>query len=510
MDSVDSYAVRSAARNAARSSSRRRTSAARDTRVRATSLVSRSVRSPTQWARPASGRRPEPPLKSMNSILMRPGGWAAANAAARVRRNSDLPDPVVPATRKWGPSVWRSSRRGPERPTPTTTGRPRRCWRTQSSAGKCPALRTGQARRANRPRGCPPGEPGDGALALKRRQLRSKTSAGTRSGVNSSEERADESLPCCALRMMACTCIRIAGAVDHLPAAADCRGAQRGGFSGFDDDQHPALVVPARSGRQGFQSGGLMRGESCGCQEARGKERRGWAMNVDPGPPGSGVAGKLQHEGSEQPCHSSFRTTQGRHGGPGIQGHGHHPEQRRPKPGIRRFQPDIRALAVPVRAAARRVPCVAETSVTGSGSADEPRRDSSPADGAARRRRSVSSRAAAATAALNSRRCLLPDTTGTRTETADTAVKARKIHIPVTTARPAPIASGRAAASNRAALLLFAAGLLTTSGSETSDPAEPGLRGPGCRRKPGTSTNRRTGSWRLSRGAPPALFSRRR
>ena len=124
--------------------------------------VSRSVRSPTQWARPASGRRPEPPLKSMNSRLTRSGGWAAASAAARVRRNSDLPEPVVPATRKWGPSAWRSSRRGPERPTPTTTGSPRRVRGRGSSAGKCPAPKTGEARRANRRRGCPSGEPTTG------------------------------------------------------------------------------------------------------------------------------------------------------------------------------------------------------------------------------------------------------------------------------------------------------------------------------------------------------------
>ena len=126
-------------------------------------------------------------------------------------------------------------------------------------------------------------------------------------------------------------------------------------------------------------------------------------------------------------------------------------------------------------------PVPAEAATTGSGSANEPRRDSSPADGAARRRRSMSSIAAAATAALNSRRCRLPSTTGTRTETADTAVNARKIHIPVTTASPVPIASGRAPASIKAALLLFAAGLLTTNGAETSVPAElwtPGAKVP--------------------------------
>ena len=44
-----------------------------------------------------------PPLKSTSTMLSCSGEWVIARPSTNVRRNSDLPDPVAPMTRPWGP-----------------------------------------------------------------------------------------------------------------------------------------------------------------------------------------------------------------------------------------------------------------------------------------------------------------------------------------------------------------------------------------------------------------------
>ena len=44
-----------------------------------------------------------PPLKSTSTMLSCSGEWVIARPSTSVRRNSDLPDPVAPMTRPWGP-----------------------------------------------------------------------------------------------------------------------------------------------------------------------------------------------------------------------------------------------------------------------------------------------------------------------------------------------------------------------------------------------------------------------
>ncbi len=95
----------------------------------------------------------------------------------------------------------------------------------------------------------------------------------------------------------------------------------------------------------------------------------------------------------------------------------------------------------------------------------------SAAEGAACRRRSLSCRAASATAAWSSRRWRRPERNGTRTDTPETAVKARNIHMPVRNARPTPTRSGSTAASATAARWPGAAVPRTTSGAATLEPA---------------------------------------
>ena len=95
----------------------------------------------------------------------------------------------------------------------------------------------------------------------------------------------------------------------------------------------------------------------------------------------------------------------------------------------------------------------------------------SAAEGAACRRRSLSCRAASATAAWNSRRWRRPERNVTRTDTPETAVKARNIHMPVRNARPTPTRSGSTAASAMAARWPGAAVPRTTSGAATLEPA---------------------------------------
>ena len=121
----------------------------------------------------------------MKSRLTRSGGWLAARPAARVRKNSDFPEPVVPATRKCGPSAFRSICRVPGLPAPTAVPSPasapvRDQRREMSGAARGRTSARLQCR----------GMDGGGAsgvrrVALKPRQKRSKTTAGTRSGTKS-------------------------------------------------------------------------------------------------------------------------------------------------------------------------------------------------------------------------------------------------------------------------------------------------------------------------------------
>ena len=153
------------------------------------------------------------------------------------------------------------------------------------------------------------------------------------------------------------------------------------------------------------------------------------------------------------------------------------------KPGSGRFQPDVRACsASPSR------------SQTGSGAAGPVRRapartapvagTRSAAEGAARRRRSVSCRAAAATAASSSRRCRRPGGTGTRTDTADTAVKARNIHMPVRSARPAPMTRRQDRGQHQGGPVACGRGVADNKGSATLGTRSAAT---GCRRPAATA-----------------------
>lgn len=69
---------------------------------------SRSHTLPTQCGSRSSGRNAVPPLKSRNTNCRRFGGLRAARARHQLCNNTDLPDPVVPATSACGPCRCRS------------------------------------------------------------------------------------------------------------------------------------------------------------------------------------------------------------------------------------------------------------------------------------------------------------------------------------------------------------------------------------------------------------------
>ena len=75
-----------------------------------------------------AGPKAAPPLKSTSTKASSSGGDDRASEVTSVRRNSDLPEPVVPPTRTWGPSRTRSMTNGPSAVPPTTArgvgGRP--------------------------------------------------------------------------------------------------------------------------------------------------------------------------------------------------------------------------------------------------------------------------------------------------------------------------------------------------------------------------------------------------
>ena len=94
---------------------------------------------PIVWGRRSQVLNAAPPLKSMRMKVRRVGSLRAASPATRERRNSLLPDPVVPPTRPWGPSRTTSSSMTPRSPTPMgveTPGLPhrRRTWEAVTSS----------------------------------------------------------------------------------------------------------------------------------------------------------------------------------------------------------------------------------------------------------------------------------------------------------------------------------------------------------------------------------------
>ncbi len=101
--------------------SRRRSSASSERTVRVVNAGERSVSAPTVWGSSASRSNARPPLKSISRNVSSSGPALRARAATSVRRSSLLPEPVVPATRRCGPSAARSTRKGPSAPTPSVS-----------------------------------------------------------------------------------------------------------------------------------------------------------------------------------------------------------------------------------------------------------------------------------------------------------------------------------------------------------------------------------------------------
>ena len=253
---------------------------------------------PTQCGRPVSGPRPEPPLKSMKSRLTRSGGWLAARPAARVRRNSDFPEPVVPATRKCGPSAFRSIRRVPGTAAPTGAPSPASAPDSGPAPGDVRRREGEEVGQAAVLRGWPAGEPphvpcgteapakavkdhagpdpgrsqgGTQARALRRprtsrgvpgRAPASTRSPSTRAPWPGPDRRLQPSTGRPRLLTAAERPKNEDSAVDFVdrPDPPDSRRSRS------------AARMPAA--RVSRVSNGLMRGESCGGQEARGKERR--------------------------------------------------------------------------------------------------------------------------------------------------------------------------------------------------------------------------------------------
>ena len=87
----------------ATSRSRRLSSRSRPMIALAACLMSRSSTMPAVWGRPRNWLNVDPPLKSRNTKCSVSGGLRTANARHQFCSSTDLPDPVVPATRACGP-----------------------------------------------------------------------------------------------------------------------------------------------------------------------------------------------------------------------------------------------------------------------------------------------------------------------------------------------------------------------------------------------------------------------
>ncbi len=78
---------------------------------------------PTVWGSRAHSSNALPPLKSMSTNVRWSGSTLAARPATIDRSSSDLPEPVVPPTRAWGPSATKSTRNTPSSAMPTGVAR---------------------------------------------------------------------------------------------------------------------------------------------------------------------------------------------------------------------------------------------------------------------------------------------------------------------------------------------------------------------------------------------------
>ena len=77
---------------------------------------------PTVWGSLAHSSKALPPLKSTSTNVRWSGSTLAASPATSVRSSSDLPAPVVPPTRPWGPSATKSTENTPSSDTPIGRG----------------------------------------------------------------------------------------------------------------------------------------------------------------------------------------------------------------------------------------------------------------------------------------------------------------------------------------------------------------------------------------------------
>ena len=93
-------------------------SASRQRRARSARCSSRSVTMPTVCGSRAHSSKALPPLKSTSTNVRWSGSTPAARPATIVRSSSDLPAPVVPPTRPWGPSATKSIENTPSSATP--------------------------------------------------------------------------------------------------------------------------------------------------------------------------------------------------------------------------------------------------------------------------------------------------------------------------------------------------------------------------------------------------------
>ena len=103
---------------AAKSRCRLSISASRLMRARFASCSSRLLMVPMVCGSRSQALKAAPPLKSMRMKFRRVGSLWVARPATRERRNSLLPEPVVPPTRPCGPSLTRSRVYTPWSPTP--------------------------------------------------------------------------------------------------------------------------------------------------------------------------------------------------------------------------------------------------------------------------------------------------------------------------------------------------------------------------------------------------------
>ena len=405
---------------------------------------------------------------------------AGRQPAATVRNNSDFPEPVVPATRKCGPSAFRSIRRTPDLPVPTGVPAVRPPDLSGTSAPECPAHRGEGFSEAARQRHAARGAAAVRRVPLRVRQKWSKTRVGTRSGTKSvGGASAGTRVPRRPRTMRV-----LAGhgsASTQLPSTRE----PRPGRPSREPADGRRAAAPGRwggprgSGRHGHSPHRDRRQQGCGygviCgQRDAGKEPRGNGR-LSAGPwrsrygPLSGIDGKLQDERAHQTARPAGTVDRITAAGSKRQGHrpsgggrkpgsevpaGYSPVDRQPEP-----QPDARA---------RRE--LAGASGTGTAAAEQT--TTSAAEGAARRRRSLSSRAAASATAAPEPPALSTARQERDQEGRPGHGRERQEHPHARmSARPTPTRQRQHRGQASAARRLGAAGPPTTSGSATLEPA---------------------------------------